>query len=49
MSTARRHGLALPSPELLCLASCGFRLRGVQNYAFDSIYVAMPAELRPGQ
>ena len=42
MSTARRHWLGAVAGTAL-LASCGFRLRGAQNFAFDSIYVAMPA------
>ncbi|MDD2544730.1 MAG: LPS assembly lipoprotein LptE [Burkholderiaceae bacterium] len=33
----------LAAVPALCLAGCGFRLRGVPEFAFQSIYVAAPA------
>ena len=40
----RRHWLASLSAAsfLLAAAGCGFRLRGVPNFAFQSIYVNLP-------
>ena len=42
--TTRRHWLAATTAAgaAAMLTGCGFRLRGAQNFAFDSIYVAMP-------
>ena len=44
MSTTRRQwlGASAAAATTAMLAGCGFRLRGTQSYAFDSIYVAMP-------
>lgn len=43
-TSTRRHWLAATTAvgAGTLLASCGFRLRGVQTFAFDSIYVAIP-------
>ena len=38
----RRALLALRGAPALLLAGCGFRLRGVQQFAFRSLYVAAP-------
>ncbi len=44
MPTARRDWLGVTAAltATAWLAGCGFRLRGAQTFAFDSIYVAMP-------
>lgn len=38
----RRTLLALLSTPALLLAGCGFKLRGVQQFAFRSLYIAAP-------
>ena len=42
--TTRRHWLAATAAvgAATLLHGCGFRLRGAQSFAFDSIYIAMP-------
>ncbi len=43
-TTTRRRwlGATTAAGVAVVLSGCGFRLRGAQNFAFDSIYVAMP-------
>jgi len=41
--TVRRRTLLALLPAPLLLAACGFRLRGVPEFAFHSLYIAAPA------